>query len=362
MLCLRILVSILIAVLSVGVAWAEDAPEIVWTDAARLTIEGVGWKDTPGPYYRLPAKAEALVREPVWNLASHSAGVLVRFLSDSPVLHARWKVTSAELAMPHMPATGMSGLDLYVKHPSGWRWLGAGRPAAQESSVKIIDNLSENEREFALYLPLYNGVESLEVGVAAGSGLKPAPARPKPVVFYGTSITQGGCASRPGMAYPAIIGRKLDLPTINLGFSGNGRTETEMVDLLAELDPAAFVIDPLPNMSTGELQERLRYLLKTLSEKHPETPVILVESVTYQNEFIREASPTPTQEKNQVLRAIYDEAKPQWQGRLYYVEGPALLGNDGEGTVDGVHPTDLGFLRMADVLAPVVARAMEPRR
>lgn len=343
-----------------GGAASQDAPEIVWTDAAGLTIEGVGWKDTPGPYHRLPVRAQALVREPVWNLAANSAGVLVRFTSDSPTLHARWKLTNSELAMPHMPATGMSGLDLYVKQPSGWRWLGAGRPAAQENSVRIIDGISESEREFALYLPLYNGVEKLEIGVVAGSGLKPAPPRQKPVVFYGTSITQGGCASRPGMAYPAIIGRRLDIPTINLGFSGNGRTETEMVDLLAELDPAAFVIDPLPNMSAGQLQKRLGYLLKTLREEHPETPVILVESVTYQNEFIRQESPTPTQEKNQILRSIYEEAKPQWQGRLYYVEGPALLGSDGEGTVDGVHPTDLGFLRMADVLAPVVARAIAP--
>ena len=136
----------------------------------------------------------------------------------------RWTLRKANLAMSHMPATGVSGVDLYVHAAGAWRWLAVGQPTAQENEVRLCADLSLAEpHDFMLYLPLYNGVESLELGVPIGSGsITPAAPRPAaaaaPIVFYGTSITQGGCASRPGMSYPAIVGRRLDRAVINLGF------------------------------------------------------------------------------------------------------------------------------------------------
>src|SRR5437762_1772200 len=147
--------------------------------------------------------------------------------------------------MPHMAATGVSGLDLYVRDGARWQWLGVGRPTTQANSVTLASGLAPGKHEFLLYFPLYNGVSSVEVGLPRSAKLWRADERPvqrrKPVVFYGTSITQGGCASRPGMAHTAILGRRLERPVINLGLSGNGKMEAEVATLLTELDPAVYV-------------------------------------------------------------------------------------------------------------------------
>lgn len=339
---------------------ASDAAT-VWRDAAALTLEGKGWDDTAGPYTRLPEKARGLVRDPVWNLAGNSAGLVARFTTNATDIRARWELTGADLAMNHMPATGMSGLDLYVKLDGTWRWLGVGRPTARQNEAVLASGLPAGQREYALYLPLYNGVTRVEVGVPDGASLTPAPPRHgvrKPVVFYGTSITQGGCASRPGMAYPAIIGRALDIPTVNLGFSGNGQGEREVSDLLAEVDASAFVIDPLANINGSAVEERLGYMLETLKARRPDVPVVLVEHPIFTFAFTREMGRAAADGWNVPLRALYDRFAPQWNGRMFLVPCDRLLGSDGEATVDGIHPTDVGFMRMADEIAPVVMRAL----
>lgn len=359
--------AVALAVLVTNASAAENAAPpvpVVWHDASTLTVEGRGWNDTSEFFNRFPAKAKGVVEDALYGLARCSSGLAIRFVSDSPEIHARWKLTGASLAMPHMPATGVSGVDLYVRHNGRWRWLGAGRPEQQENTQALISGLSSEKREYTLYTPLYNGVTSVEIGVRAGSSITPAPARTrniKPVVFYGSSILQGGCASRPGMAYPSIIGRVLDIPTINLGFSGRGRCEHEVADLLADLDPEVYVIDCMPNMTPDIIDERIHYLLRLLREKHPRTPVILVEQVPNRSVFAMDRDTRTGGAKNQVLARVYKDVRKDWGGLLYYVKGAGLLGSDGEGTVDGVHATDLGFQRMADALAPVVKRVLDAK-
>lgn len=351
-----------IVVAAAGMVCAENAAApIAWYDASKFTIEGRGWDTTESFYNRLPASAKSVVRDSVWALSADTAGIVVRFSSDASEIRVRWTLTSSNLAMNHMAATGVSGVDLYIWDRGRWRWLAVGRPSAQTSEVTLISALPPAHHEFALYLPLYNGIAGLKLGVPQnahiGSGA-PRPKGTKPVVFYGTSITQGGCASRPGMAYPAIIGRRLDIPTINLGFSGNGQTEPEMAELLAQLDPAAYVIDPLANMHSVPVVERIGNLLKVLRVKHPETPVILMESAGNQNSFVRSGKFTSDNALNRDLRKVYTEEKPVWGDKLFYVKGDKLAGTDGEGTVDGVHATDLGFQRMAEILTPIIKKAL----
>ena len=226
-------------VLDPNFAVVVPGEDIQWFDALKLGLEGQGWTENAHPYDRMPAKAEAVIPPAVWNLSHHSAGMAVRFVSDSPEISARWSVRYENLAMPHMPATGVSGLDLYAKDGDRWRWVAQGRPSQQnDNQARLVNGAPAGLHEYMLYLPLYNGTEKLEIGVKAGATLAKGPKRvdPRPVVFYGTSITHGGCASRPGMSYPAIISQRLDRPHINLGFSGNGRMEPEMGALIAELD------------------------------------------------------------------------------------------------------------------------------
>jgi hypothetical protein len=196
-------------------AKVDPETDVHWYDVRPLGVEGQGWVETKAPFDRLPAKAESTARPPVWNLSRHSAGLCDRFVTDATTIHARWTVTGQNLAMPHMHATGVSGLDLYVRGEAGtWRWVGNGRPTGETTTAQLASGLPAGEKEYLLYLPLYNGVSAAEVGLPKGAVLTRADPRPAgrraPIVFYGTSITQGGCASRPGMAHTAILGRAFD--------------------------------------------------------------------------------------------------------------------------------------------------------
>lgn len=338
------------------------AAEVRWLDVKTLRVEGQGWSDVKSPFDRLPAKAENLVRAPVWGLSHDSAGILVRFRTDAKEIRARWTLRKKNLALPHMPATGVSGLDLYVNFNGTWRWIGNGRPEVFPLNEKtLVTGLTAEQRDYLLYLPLYNGVEAVEIGVADDVKISaPAATLQKPVVFYGTSILQGGCAARPGMAYPSIIGRMLNWPTINLGFSGNGKSELEMAKLMAELDPAAYVLDSLPNLSGAEDLARVEPFIKVLRDAHPQTPIVLVENVMYQGWRLLAGRRKSFEDKNIHLRALYERLK-QTDTNLFYVEAEHLFGDDDEATVDGTHPTDIGFKRMADAIAPTVLRALAAR-
>jgi lysophospholipase L1-like esterase len=326
---------------------------IVWYDCKLLTVEGKGWTNTEAYYDRLPAKAKDTVRTAVWNLSHNTAGMCVRFTTDATSINVRWVLLNKNLAMPHMPATGVSGVDLYTEGKTGrWYFLGNGRPTAVSNDTSF--NIAYG-KECMLYLPLYNGVRSVEIGVpknrAISKSIESTREHQRPVVFYGTSITQGGCASRPGLACTAIVGRQLDVSIINLGFSGNGQMEQEMADLLAELDPVAYVLDCLWNMSADMVSERVEPFVKRLREAHPNTPILLVEDSN-----VRNLTPTP---KGHILRAIYEELITQGMTNLYFLANQGMLGEDGEGTVDGCHPNDLGMMRQAAIFTKSLARILQ---
>lgn len=345
----------------------ETTPDgdLQWYDLLALNIEGRGWDDVAMPYDRLPARAEVDVREPLWLLSQDSAGLCARFVTDATMLQARWTLRKAALDMPHMCATGVSGLDLYAKDENGnWLWLSRGEPQqAGTNDAILFKDIPPGPREYLLYLPLYNGVSSVELAVPKGSYIEQAPAYPqthaKPIVFYGTSITQGGCASRPGMVHTAIVGRKLHRPVINLGFSGNGMLEMPLANLMAELDPAVFVVDCLPNLNADQVAERTKPFVMRLRESHPETPILLVEDRDYTNSFLNPSLKRTNQTNQAALRAAYDELKTAGVKNLYYLEGKHLLGDDNEGTVDGSHPTDLGFSRQAEVFYEAIKPLVE---
>ena len=237
---------------------AAPQDTITWYMVSDWGVEGRGWSDVKRFYDRLPTKAEGLVRDKVWELSRHSAGMSCRFSTDAPEIQVRYSLLLPRLEMSHMPATGVSGVDLYTLLQHGqWRWIGTIQPTNRRVSGTIIRGLPREMRTYVLNLPLFNGIDSLEIGVSKGAAFHPiSPRSEKPVVFYGTSIMHGACASRPGMAISAIVGRRLNVPVINLGFSGNGKMETEVGTLLVELDAAVFVVDSLPNLSPEETAER----------------------------------------------------------------------------------------------------------
>ncbi len=327
---------------------------LIWFDAKLLTVEGRGWSKVASPYDRLPAKAKEVARQPVWNLSHDSAGMCVRFRTNASKIVVNWTLIDSTLAMPHMPATGVSGVDLYVKDDQDqWRWAAIGKPSRYPiNEVTLVDGIESKTREYMLYLPLYNGVKSVAVGIPPkfkmAQGTPRVNKAAQPLLFWGTSITQGGCASRPGMVHTAILGRRLNRPVINLGFSGNGKMETELAEIVAEIDAGVFIIDCLPNMDASLVSKRTIPLVKAIRQEHPTSPILLVEDRTYSNSFLIASRQQRNDTNRQALRSSFDRLVAAGDENLYYLEGSHLLGADGEATVDSSHPTDLGFLRMAD--------------
>jgi lysophospholipase L1-like esterase len=334
----------------------EEQKDLDWHDVREWGVEGKGWSDTKRYFDRLPGKAEGVVREPVWDLSRHSAGMCVGFVTDAPDIHVRYGLLNERLAMPHMPATGVSGLDLYGRDGQGIdRWVAVVRPDSQSIATRIAEGLAPGTRRYTVYLPLYNGVESLEIGVGKGGSFEPVPPRDeRPLLFYGTSILHGACASRPGMAFPAILGRRLRRPVYNLGFSGNGRMEPEVGALLAELDPCVYAIDCLPNMDEETVSERAAPLVRQLRRARPDTPILLVEDRSFTNTPFFPARREHHRKSREALRRAFRELTEAGVEHLYYLDGDHLLGLDGEAATDGSHPNDLGMVRYADAYEPVL--------
>lgn len=345
---------------------SKEEGGIVWYEVGQLGVEGQGFSDTVSRYDRLPGRAQGKVREAVWSLSRHSAGLCVRFVTDATSIDVRWELTSDRLSMPHMPATGVSGLDVYARDTEGnWRWLACAQPKSEGTTqaASIVRGLRGDSREYLVYFPLYNGVTSVEVGVPRGSIIEDAPdyapVKAKPIVFYGTSITHGACASRPGMVHTAILGRHFERPVINLGFSGNGKMEPEVVQFLQEIDAACFVIDCCPNLTGEETARRTGPLVRQIRASHPATPILLVEDRRYADAWLVESKSKRNDENHVALRAAYDELTEAGVPNLFYLSGDDLLGSDGEGTVDSSHPNDLGFLRQADAFSKILSSILE---
>ena len=346
-LCILLLLSIPTLTIS------QELKNVTYFGEDSFILEGTGIPDSlkENRYDRLPLSYKEIVREPVWELSKNSAGMSIRFYSNSTSLSVKWTVLN-DFKMNHMAETGIKGIDLYFNNEGNWQYLNTARPTGVVNESKLIKNMSNEMREFKMFLPLYDGLVNIEVGIDSNSVIKkPLKNNSKPIVFYGTSITQGGCASRPGMAHTNIISRKLDIDCINFGFSGNGRMEQPIAKVISELDPAFYVIECLPNMmSTEQIMNRTIPLVKTIREKRPETPIVLVENFIYEPSVLDEEMGENINKFNAALKTEYTKMIEGGFENIYYVETENATGDDHEGTVDGVHFTDLGFIRYADFL------------
>ncbi len=352
------------------VAPKEKAPAakplpLAWHDVTTWGVEGRAFGDLERKRWfdRFPASADGQVTPAVWNLSRDSAGMMVRFKTDSSYIWADYTLFRERINGVNMTPIGASGLDLYARDDAGkWRWVGVARPEKKEVRVELANTLKPGLREYAIYLPLYNGVEKLSVGVAPTAAFEPlAPRTDKPIVFYGTSITHGASASRPGMVHTAILGRRFDRSVINLGFSGNGRMDAAVGDLLIKIDAAIYVIDCLPNMGAAAVREKCIPLVNQLRAARPATPIVLVEDRRYTNSWIQPKRDQDHSDNHAALREAYEKLKAAGVNGLFYIGGDDLLGADGEGATDGSHPNDLGFLRQADVMEPILRAALAGR-
>ena len=301
-------------------------------------------------YRRMPQDVANATSQGVANLCTATAGGRVRFVTNSPFVAIKCRFRTV-CRMPHMAFTGIYGFDLYVDDGNGERFVNSFKPAVdvKDGYESLIELGEKKERVITINFPLYNGVEILYIGLDSESSISAAPdySLDKPVVYYGSSITQGGCASRPGMSYQAILSRRLNIDHVNLGFSGNARGEKPIVEYMSGLEMSAFVCDYDHNApNVAHLQATHKPLYLAVREKHPDLPILFLSRPAY---FSGNAT-------HEVVRATYEYALSVGDKNVYFIDGRELMSDEirNEGTVDNCHPTDLGFFSMANKIEPVL--------
>ncbi len=329
-------------------------------------VRGRAWADElKDGYGRMPERFKDKVTRGVWGQSTQSAGLSIAFRSDAPEIKVRYVVKGPH-GMVHMPVTGVTGVDMYATDANGMRRWCAGKYSFGDTISYTYRNLSYDASaghgyEYHLYLPLYNVVTWMEIGVPEETKrftLLPV-SQEKPLVVYGTSIAQGACASRPGMAWANIVERELEHPVINLGFSGSGKLEPEMFDALGEIDARLYIIDCMPNLagtSASVVYERTMAGINKLRTK-TDAPILLVEHSGYVNDLTSKASEESYRASNVELRKAYDALVEQGVKNLHYLTKEEI-GLTIDAMVEGVHPNDLGMRIYADAYIRKIKEAL----
>lgn len=365
--------ALLISTAIAPVAIAADEPEKPWTyvDAQNLRIINHAFAgETERTYARLPRYVKDSIPEgrELWDRQQCSSGIGVRFATNSTRIGCKYTLYW-DTHMIHMADTGLKGTDLYIlERDSVWRHVNTNRPYVKKdengNKTKLVEstyvsNLDGKMHEYVIYFPLYDGIEDFSVKVDSGAVItKGSPEvinANRRIVAYGTSILQGGCASRTGMAATNIIGRELNCEVVNLGFSGEGKQDTYVARAMATIpDVDVFLLDPVPNC-TEMMCDTLTYnFVKTLRALRPDVPIVMLEGPIYPyaryDSFFGKYLP----KKNDAFRRNYERLKAENPNNLYYVTSEGLDGPEDDGTVDGIHLTDLGFLHYANKMIPIL--------
>ncbi len=331
-------------------------------------LAGFYWFDQDKVYRRLPVKPAFPLPESVDELAWCTAGGQVKFRTDSGKITMKVKLRD-DSGMDHMAQTGMSGFDLYVGKPGKETFYSVTRFQCgdTEFTYELFNCDVRKLRDFTINFPLYKGVNEVMIGLQADAKIEePPPYRTeKPVVFYGTSITQGGCASRPGSCSTNILSRRLNMPFINLGFSGSGRGEPDVARNIALIEkPALLVLDYEANSLDYETFEKtLPEFISILRTAHKKVPMLVISKNRYGQEALdcgdKHAGKTIREKCKTMQRKLVKKLKKEGDKNIYFLDGSKLLGKDyWECTVDNCHPTDLGFFRMADGIEPVIKKIL----
>ncbi len=364
---MKTLQVLLLFFLSLSTLISQEATQLRWwnlKDSHSPVVQGQFWSnEMESPYHRLPSRAEKSVRKAVWNLSKQSAGLSIRFRSNASKIIIKYSV-KGDISMPHMPATGVSGLDLYNKSIEG-EWVRSWGGYSINDSSSYTFNIDRSDKayrkngvEYQLFLPLYNEVLNMEIGVNQESLFEVLPLRKeKPIVAYGTSICQGACASRPGMAWTNILERKLGTPVINLGFSGNGRLEPEVLDLMLEIDASIYILDCLPNLDPDkdDTYQLILNAVKKIRKTRHETPVILTAHIGYANASTNAIRNNFQTKLNNELKRAFDQLISEGYSKILLLRKQDLALKS-DSYVDSIHPNDLGMMQYADAYEKLIKR------
>ncbi len=343
-----------------------EGADIVWHNLsnAAFSLHGVQYDKDLDLYLRMPKEIAEKTSEGVAFLNKNTSGGRIRFITDSPYIAVKiegWPICP----MRHMTLCGSHGVALFEdgvfrKSFAPLILIVTRACHAEAYSYAFEDHCglkTQGEKLIELYLPLYGSIRNIEIGLQSGAKILPAPEYKitKPVIFYGNSVTQGGCACQAGASYPAFLSRWLDFDFVNLGFSGNGKAEPVMCEYLANLETTAFVLDYDHNAPNPEYLQKTHYpLYETIRKKQPNTPILFLTKADWYNNSEDSAK------RREIIYSTYQKAKALGDKNVWFIDGRELFGKELTlGTVDSTHPNDLGFLRMAERIKPVLEEMLE---
>lgn len=354
---------ILSIVLSVVVCFSASAQKTIWYDASELTVIGKPIP-TAKPFSRIDTAVYKFNSKTIDRYADFSTGLAVVFETDSRSIRARW-TTGEGNAGANMTAILCKGLDLYIMKDGMWMFAGTGNPKMktppyESHAATIVADMEEGSKKCLLYLPLFDYVDKLEIGLDKDAQIKPLdnPFRHK-IIVLGSSITHGASASRPGMTYPARLGRDNGLYTCNLGFSGSCRLQQEYARYLADIkDVDAIILDAFSNPSAEEIYERFNDFVDVVRKSHPSVPMIFLQTErreTRNFSTVREAKEAAKQKAAEKM--VKERMKTD--RHMYFIDSDGFLGDEHIGTVDGTHPNDIGFTHMLEVITPKIKKILK---
>lgn len=355
------LILSLALVLSQGFALAQSKVPF-YVDAASLGVYGKACEVQGHPYSRLDPKKYGL-KGSLARKSLQSTGVFITFSTDSRSLSLKWETSPLKVVGTNTGANAQKGLDLYIKRDGRWVFAAVASPDMAGDCIhhekKLISTMPEGTKECLLYLPLFDSVDSLKIGVDSGSLITalPNPFAHK-IVFIGSSITHGSAASRAGMSYVARYGRDNGLYCLNLGFSGQAKLQECWARIAADIDADAFVFDQFSNPSAKEINANFDKFVDIIREAHPETPLIFVQTIHREKRNFNEAADAVEAAKQKAGEEKV-MARMKTDRNIYFIPSDGFLGNDSLGTADGTHPTDVGFSRMLGKMSPKLNKILK---
>ena len=354
------IVALVAVMATLSVQSAVSAPKLKYVDATTLNIINKAQADGPvferidGSKYEMPKGSRYYMR--------YTTGMAVTFKTDSRNIRAKWSTLSPRVVGSNSTSILHSGIDIYIRDNEGaWRYAGSARPKHNKTDHEfaLVSSMAEGVKECLLYLPAFNGLTSLEVGVDENATIEtlPSPFKHK-IVFVGSSLTHGASASRPGATYVARIGRMLNAEVPNIGLSGKCRLDDYFADIVCDTKADAFVFDAFSNSTKAQIDERLYNFVKRITKAHPTTPMIFLQTekrdIGYFNLNARKRNDDQRAAAEEWMKKICKEYKT-----VYFVNPGLVVGDDGEGTVDGTHLNDLGVQRTLDVVVPQLKKILK---
>jgi hypothetical protein len=334
-------------------ASAQKTDGLSFTNANQFTLVGKS-KVTPNRYDRIDTNKYKGLPPRVAHLLTNAAGLAISFKTNSTIIAAKWCVSKSR-ALPNMIPTAQKGVDLYIKNGTSWQFAGIGRVSGVCNDEVLISRMDNTEKECLLYLPLYDMVDKVEIGIekqaSISSNKDPFNKR---VLIYGSSIVQGTGASRPGMAYPARLSRVTGINFINLGLSGSAKMEPEVANMVATIDAEAYILDCVPNTNPKLITERTANLINTIRNKHSDAPIIVLQSLVRETGYWDKVLGSQVKQQNLNVQTEVLSLLQKGIKNLYFITSENMIGADHEGTIDGTHPNDLGYDRMISRIQPQI--------